>query len=429
VGGVELQRLRRERLVGTVGNMNRRAEVAALLEPVDVTVALTEYARKLAERPGRKGSGAYKTHSARYPQLSDAAQQQLVAAHQRSRQIEQALAAGRFVGGQVPKARRLLRTYLAHRELLLGMLAPLCEKVAMESASERLGAEWARRVRDDIHADAYLAAIDALDDYPATQDGLANYVAARVKRFVKVRINAESRSGTLDRSWERTARLLAGMRAEAERDGETLTTQQLYDRVRQRVWEYNLAQLGEVCDTLDQETIDRLVQDKMTKSGMARALAHLPAIDTIAHGETSHSATIETPEGEIDRSELLADRNVDVAGQALGGTDEDRLEGLYRLLLGDDTHLRDVLAARLNLLGPLESERGGVRAGTRWSAAACAAHFGLDAGQVRQLVRQGERRLAAPHAQWAHLSGTLEHQYEREAAAPGALGALLAATA
>lgn len=416
-------------MVSTVCNMKRRDEAAALLEPVDVTLALAEYAQKMSERPVRKGTGAFKTHSDRFPQLSDAAQQQLVAAHQRSRQIENALAEGLFVGGQVPKARRMLRTYIEQRELLLGMLAPLCEKVAMEAATERLGADWARRVREDIHADAYLAAIEALNDYPAQKAGLANYVAYIVKNSIKDKIHSESRSGTLDRSWTRTASFMSGIRADAERSGEAITTQELYDRVRRRAWEYNLEKLGDEIDTLDSEKIARLVEARMTKSGITRALAHLPLIDAITRGETSHSATIETPDGEIERSDLLLDHNVDVSERAVGGSGEDRLERLYRLMLGDDTNLRDVLAARLSLLGPLESERDGVRAGRKWSAAACATHFGLEVGQVRQLVRQAERRLAAPHAQWAHLSGAIGSQYEREVAAPGALGELLAATA
>jgi hypothetical protein len=404
-------------------------DVAALLEPVDISAALEERAAKLADVRPRTDGDAYGRTAHLYPVLSETSTRILVGAHQRRRELEAALAAGVFVGGQVPKARRQITLYRDCTDWLLGSLFRLIQKASHEGAKKRLGDRWARRVADEIISEGYACALDVLDTYPGDKPGVANYVAARVKSHCEEWARNTARSGTVDRSWDRATRVVSGVLAEAQLNGELLDRAALEVRVWDRMVAHTESNFTADERTLVGDARDAAIRHRLSKSGMLGAYNNLGFIVQLASGEMSLQTIVGEDATEI--GDLLAS-SADTAEIALDGDSEDALERLYRVALGDaGPEAREALSARFEVLGDVEGftdfEDG---PSNKWSLDRIEQAFEIEPSSMKSLTKQAVERLRHPHATFAHCApDALVRFAAATPAMPVALADLLAATA
>lgn len=298
-------------------------------------------------------------------------------------------------GARTARLRRELRRRESHVAALTASLERLVIKIVDDKARRRLGARWARQVRDDLVADGMVVMLEACKQFdPRRGPNLATWVARELRHHLSG-LEPGSGGGTRPRQWRRVAAVAHGLRAAAALRGETLSYDDLQAQVLAEFSAETEASIRAKNPGAGDDEIARLVHDRLSRSSTLNAVASLADVLASSAGTYSLDAPVASSDGTTTYAEMLA-----------GVTDDEELPA-------DAVALNEILAGLPAVY--LEAVREYCN---DISYRDIAATLGVEWTDVKRMVRVGVARVNAPHAQFARFSASLARQFE-DAPAPG----------
>lgn len=377
------------------------------LQPVDVTLAQEEILK-------HSGEG--------WLDLSPEAQHQLIASYQQGRIAEAAL--------KDVKDRALFRKLSAmksqgrdHAALIVDSCFGLVWSKLRAKAVARMGESWTNRSSDDLKAEVNAFILEKASGFnPEVNSSFKAYLSSQVSALVGSVLKGVGRSGSMPDAWERVLRMVAAILQDGRAKGLEVSREEVVAslEIGFKKWAEDKMTLEEL--ELGEAARIEVQRKKLSKSGMLSALKDIDSLIILASGEVRLDATLGS-----ESSGTFADvyaGTVDVEGQVFGEDPEAALRRVYKVALGDQSgDLHTLMAAYHGLLGQVEGfatldpdslmAEGSAR--KAWSLNSLSDRSGFERVEVRNVLKDRARaRLAAPHAQFAHLAFEVDLQFEVE---------------
>lgn len=336
-----------------------------------------------------------------------------VACYQEGRKAAAAIAAADGVA--TPAQRFATQTGTdAAGELIVGLLGLAMDKIRQEAVLRR-ETGWFERNIDDLRGDAIEWLLQTLEAFNAGEGTVTGYIATRSSWLASDLLYAYSQdAGKLEYSWYkiRSASIPAASRLR-ETLGRTPSNAELadtlLDEARAELAQRYVDRFPELGTNADE--LARRVHDRLSRDGIYAAVRQLDAILELGAADVRFDAVVGNGD-DVTSVGALTPANFNVEEAAINGaTGRDPLDDLYAVALGDAQWARSSLAGRFGALDAVEGtaslpgiKRGGDDADRRQLTIPRLAELtGHDKVEVRKVLNAAGPRLAAPHAQFAHL--------------------------
>lgn len=370
------------------------AEISAYLERA--------FSRSNASTPALS---SFQRQMERYPQLSPAAQLELVADYQRGVEAKAQLAQG-LRGAEERKARAAIQRGEYASEHLVASMFKLVLVIARELAQDRYGRERANDLMPDLVAEANVALVEAVGNYDPARCPTFNIYAGRVVRD-RVRMTlTKDTPMRLAPSWSRLKRIAAvAIPQLAGELGRQPTKAEVQARLLEKCLAWAEDKLTDAERDLPAAEQREVMLKKLRKQGMLGAIDNLDEVLLATQSVTS----LDSPVGEDGSTSL---------GEMLSGAESDDLFQGAEL-----EELREDLRQALESLNQREREiilyRFGFVDGETWTYPKIAVRYGVTPERIRQIENNVLAKLRSPHGGSSRLAAHLPSQFEEtEAEAP-----------
>ena len=299
-------------------------------------------------------------------------------------------------------------------ELVIGLIGLPMEKIRQEAVLRREPG-WFNRNIDDLRGDAIEWLLNTLERFNAGEGTVTGYIATRCAWLASDLLFEYSQDGgKLEYSWYkiRSASTACAARLR-EAAGRTPSNAELADALleeaRTELRQRYVDRFPELAD--DAEELARRVHDRLSRDGIFAAVRQLDAILELGAADVRFDAVI-GDEGETTTIGALTPGNFNVEAAVIAGDNgSNMLEDLYAVALGDAQWARASLAGRFGVLDAVEGtaalpgiRRGGSAADRRELTIPRLSELtGREKADIRKVLNAAGARLAAPHAQFAHL--------------------------
>jgi hypothetical protein len=252
--------------------------------------------------------------------------------------------------------------------------------------------DWQKSVREDCLGDARVAALEALHSWsPTGGSSVSSWTHTRVTHALNA-TRFRSGGGAMPEAWEMISRKVSQLRRQARESGVVLNEAELAAIVEQTYRdEYRESVLAKT-PGLSEDEIERKVHDRLSRRGLIRAFPEFAQIMVAVDGTVSFD-------------------HVDDAGVSL----HDTLSDTRVADDADDESVTGTVAKLLCGLSPTESAviYAKYMEATPPTLTALAATYQLAKPQVKAILKKGESRITAPHAQWCRLAPDVPGQVDR----------------
>ena len=346
---------------------------------------------------------AYARQAEQYPQLPADRQARLVEVYQASRRAAEDLAARRLRGGAVAKARREVRrgdealTHLVTSNFRLVLV------IVNDALRPRMNSALRPRMlelRTELVQEGNLALTIAAQEWdPERIPHWPTWAARRIRDRVREALARMTETVRVPASVSRMSRMAKPMISDLTVQlGRTPTTDELRSALRARCVEWAESKLSPEQRELPADERARIVEYKLSKQGMLKALADLDEV----LAWSPHAASLDAPVGDDGGSTF---------GEMLDGAPTEG-GGLFAGIELDE--LRRDLSAALATLSERERDiilhRYGFVDGEVWTYQRISERWDVSAERIRQLESAVLERLRSPHVQYAALSAHLPSQ-------------------
>ena len=333
----------------------------------------------------------------RYPQLSPAAQGELVAQYQEGRLAAKRLAAGGKISVREERQlREAVRKSDRGIEYIVASNFRLVVLIAREKAEGRYGKERANDMLADLVGYANMALLEAAQTFnPNAGPSFPTFAATKVRHAVMMNIGRDH-PVKVPPSWTRLKRIISVRQPALTTElGRTPTRDELKADLLATCMEWAYNKLSAAERQLGPAEREKLQMDRLRKQGMLGALDNMEEVLV----QTQSLAQLDAPMRE-DGSTL-----VDI----VGGEAPDFMAGL----MADE--MKEAVAAVLMSLPDRDREillyRYGFADGECWPYQKISALYNVSAERIRQIEKAAISKLRLPGV-GEHLGGFLGHQVD-----------------
>jgi hypothetical protein len=265
-----------------------------------------------------------------------------------------------------------------------------------EARHTRRGGRRGEVAWEDLESTATTAAISAISEHELAKGS----VFLKVRWAVRDALESVSGETDVPRSWRRLGRIAWAIRGDMAVELDRAPTMgELHEAVSQRCRNWAVDHLTEDEQKLSGDALEAAITERVSRSGMAGALADLPRVLLATGG----------------------DRSLDEPGHggAPGLSDRltDRQDGPEDIVVGIGCELAPSVASVLGDLEGKEREAVVLYLSQQGEDSNCtyqeiAAECGVETLCLKRAVRHARARATAPHAQFAYLSGEVTGAFE-----------------
>lgn len=281
-------------------------------------------------------------------------------------------------------------------------LASVLNTVYSESKG-RSGGDWVSNNIDDIRSDAKLWILEKFKSY-RTQGGnnAPGYILKNAQsEFLRDMRDSYASPGVIDRAW---VRVRAAYHFERSAYYDQFGTYPSRIEIEKLITNNLISRrIAFVKAQKANATKAELIMDAkayLVKSGDAKAITELDAIMALGLSDIRLDQEISSVEGATVGSLILSqDEMLD---------NESPLDQIYLLALGSDQWARPALAAQNGLLGEIEGTSviadESCHSAKEFSFTKFSKEVGIEKPIVKLVLTNAAKRIASPHAQFAHLA-------------------------
>lgn len=247
--------------------------------------------------------------------------------------------------------------------------------------------------QEDLREEASLWILEQMAQWRVGEGNVRGFISSRFRWFA----SAQTRGGgdLPGKSWFRLYSIAARVRGEAAAESRQLSMTELTARCRVALEESLVASITETNpDWADAQVVEEVAR-RMGKDGYDSALERLGEVLAAGAAPVRLDQPVGTEDDTATFGETLqAPGEIDEVT-----TDEEALDGLQAVMLGDAIWARRALAARSG------SDVEGAVDSTTY--ADLAAETGHSSAELKAVLKLARARAHGPHAQWAHLADSV----------------------